>query len=151
MSMINPLKEPRINVECLGCRIANGIEPNLNIVYENEWVTCVLDIDPFNEGHTLILPKQHFLDVDEMDTETAHAVMDASQKLAAAMKKLFKPDGVRVCQADGKFSDLTHYHMHVFPSYEGDGFVWSESLREDGASKRLSQTKEKMVQTLSEL
>lgn len=44
-------------MECLGCRIANGSEPNVNIIYENELVTCVLDIDPFNEGHTLIFPK----------------------------------------------------------------------------------------------
>lgn len=44
-------------MDCLGCRIANGIEPDLNIIYENEYVTCVLDIAPFNEGHTLILPK----------------------------------------------------------------------------------------------
>lgn len=44
-------------MECLGCRIANGIEPNVKVVYENEFITCVLDIAPFNEGHTLILPK----------------------------------------------------------------------------------------------
>lgn len=44
-------------MDCLGCRIANGIEANVNVVYENEFVTCVLDIAPFNEGHLLILPK----------------------------------------------------------------------------------------------
>ncbi|MFE4709726.1 HIT family protein [Paenibacillus sp. NPDC056722] len=65
-------------MECLGCRIANGIEPNLNIVYENELITCVLDIAPFNEGHTLILPKKHYRDVEEMESETAYAIMDAS-------------------------------------------------------------------------
>ncbi|UUZ92601.1 HIT family protein [Paenibacillus sp. P25] len=74
-------------MECLGCRIANGIEPNLNIVYENELVTCVLDIAPFNEGHTLILPKKHYLDVEEIDSETAHAIMEMSQKLSKILKK----------------------------------------------------------------
>lgn len=52
-------------MECLGCRIANGIEPNLIIVFENEHITCVLDIAPFHEGHTLILPKKHYWDVDD--------------------------------------------------------------------------------------
>lgn len=60
-----------LSMECLGCRIANGIEPNLNVIYENDLVTCVLDIAPFNEGHILILPKKHYLDIDEMDSEIA--------------------------------------------------------------------------------
>ncbi|CAM3236829.1 HIT family protein [Paenibacillus lupini] len=58
-------------MDCLGCRIANGIEPDLNLIYENEFVTCVLDIGPFNEGHVLILPKQHYLDIEELDSNTA--------------------------------------------------------------------------------
>jgi histidine triad (HIT) family protein len=126
---------------CLGCRIANSIEPDLNIVYENELITCVLDIAPFNEGHTLILPKKHYWDVEEMDSETAYAIMDASRKLSVVLKVLFKPDGISVCQNGGKFNDLTHYHMHLIPRYEGDGFSWSEPLYLHGAEKRLSQTK----------
>ncbi|GMK38118.1 hypothetical protein PCCS19_11720 [Paenibacillus sp. CCS19] len=130
---------------CLGCRIANGIEPNINIVYENEWITCVLDIAPFNEGHTLILPKKHFLDVEDMDAETAYAVMDASRKLSVVIKQSFRPDGISVIQNGGKFNDLTHYHMHLIPRYEGDGFAWSDPLLPHGAEQRLSQTKEKMI------
>ncbi|NUU61438.1 HIT family protein [Paenibacillus agri] len=137
-------------MECLGCRIANGIEPNLNIVYENEFITCVLDIAPFNEGHTLILPKKHYRDVEEMESETAYAIMDASKKLSIALKSLFKPDGIRICQDGGQFNDLTHYHMHLIPRYEGDGFTWGEPLHPHGAEKRLNQTKEKILKELSE-
>lgn len=134
-----------LQVNCLGCRIANGIEPNLNIVYENELITCVLDIAPFNEGHTLILPKKHYLDIDEMESGTAYAIMDASQKLSIALKNLYKPDGIRICQDGGKFNDLTHYHMHLIPRYQGDGFIWGEPLYQHGAEKRLNQTKEQIL------
>jgi histidine triad (HIT) family protein len=137
-------------MECSGCRIANGIEPNLNIVYENELITCVLDIAPFNEGHTLILPKKHYWDVDEMESETAHAIMDASQKISRALKSLFNPHGIRICQDGGKFNDLTHYHMHLIPRYEGDGMTWDEPLHPDGAEERLSQTKDKILKVLCE-
>lgn len=137
-----------LHVDCLGCRIANGIEPNLNIVYENELITCVLDIAPFNEGHTLILPKKHYLDLDEMESGTAYAIMDASQKLSIVLKNLYKPDGIRICQDGGKFNDLTHYHMHLIPRYEGDGFIWGEPLYPNGAEKRLSQTKEQILMAL---
>ncbi|MDO3410934.1 HIT family protein [Saccharibacillus sp. CPCC 101409] len=136
-------------IECLGCRIANGIEPDLNIVYENELVTGVLDIAPFNEGHLLILPKRHYKEIDEIDSETAYAIMDASKILSKTLKDVFQPDGIRVCQDGGKFNDLDHYHMHLIPRYEGDGFTWGEPLHPDGAEKRLSQTREKIINALN--
>ncbi|OWA33559.1 HIT family protein [Saccharibacillus sp. O16] len=135
-------------MECLGCRIANGIEPDLNVIYENAWITCVLDIDPFNEGHTLILPKKHARDVDELDRETAHAVMDASQKMTSVLKQLFQPDGIRICQDGGKFNDLTHYHMHLIPRYEGDGMTWDEPAHPHDAAARLEQTRLEMIEVL---
>jgi histidine triad (HIT) family protein len=137
-------------MNCLGCRIANAIEPNLNIVYENELITCVLDIAPFNEGHTLILPKKHYWDVEEMDTKTAYDIMDAAKRLSTVLKILYKPDGITICQNGGKFNDLTHYHMHLIPRYEGDGFSWGEPLHHHGAEKRLSQTKENIIKILNE-
>ncbi|WP_342436160.1 HIT family protein [Paenibacillus sp. FSL L8-0436] len=138
-------------MECLGCRIANGVEPNLNIIYENEFITCVLDIAPFNEGHILILPKKHYLDVEEIDEATAYSIMDTSKILSTVLKRLFKPDGIRICQDGGKFNDLTHYHMHLIPRYEGDGFTWSEPLHPHGAETLLPQTKEKIIKVLNEI
>ncbi|MCR8634340.1 HIT family protein [Paenibacillus radicis (ex Xue et al. 2023)] len=135
---------------CLGCRIANGNEPNLNMVYENELVACVLDIAPFNEGHLLILPKEHYLDVEEMDTETAYAVMDASIKLSKVIKKVFAPDGITICQNGGSFNDLTHYHMHLIPRFEGDGFSWSEPLHPHDAGNHLKETKERMLKAMND-
>ncbi|NBD24189.1 HIT family protein [Paenibacillus glycinis] len=135
-------------MECLGCRIANGTEPGVNVVYENEHVACVLDIAPFNEGHLLILPKRHYRDVEELDTEAAHAVMDASKKLSVLLKQAFRPDGIAVCQNGGRFNDLGHYHMHLIPRYEGDGFSWSEPLQAHGAERRLAETRAKLIAAL---
>lgn len=135
-------------MECLGCRIANGIEPNVKVVYENEFITCVLDIAPFNEGHILILPKKHYWDLEEIDSETSYAIMDGSKKLSVVLKTLFKPDGISICQNGGSFNDLTHYHMHLIPRYEGDGFAWSEPLHPHGAEKLLSHTQAKILNVL---
>ncbi|NGZ76915.1 HIT family protein [Saccharibacillus alkalitolerans] len=137
-------------MDCLGCRIANRIEPGLNIFYENEYVTCVLDIDPFNEGHTLILPKKHFVDVDEIEQETSHAIMDAAKIIAKALKEVYQPDGIRICQDGGLFNDLTHYHMHLIPRYEGDHFPWGEPMKPHDARIRLSETKESLLKVMEE-
>jgi len=64
-------------MECIGCKLANKIE-TVHVVYEDAHVCCFLDHQPFNEGHTLILPKKHFLDLDELDDESTKAIMDAS-------------------------------------------------------------------------
>ncbi|WP_028549566.1 HIT family protein [Paenibacillus sp. UNC451MF] len=136
-------------MDCLGCRIANGTEPDVKVVYENEHVTCVLDIAPFNEGHTLILPKKHVVDVEEMDMVTAHCIMETSMKLSSLLKQVFHPDGISVCQNGGVFNDLTHYHMHLIPRYKEDGFSWSEPLFSHGEDKRLEETRDKLIEALS--
>jgi histidine triad (HIT) family protein len=135
-------------MNCLGCRISNAIEPNLNIIFETELITCVLDIAPFNEGHTLIVPKKHYWDVEEMDVETAHSIMEISIKISKVLKELYNPHGISICQNGGVFNDLTHYHMHIIPRFKGDGFSWSEPLLPHGAEKRLSETKHKIVNAL---
>lgn len=131
-------------MECLGCRIANHIEPNVHVVYENEFITAVLDIAPFNEGHLLILPKRHFHELTELDLPTLTAIMNASQLLSNHIKAIFSPDGITVCQNGGVFNDLTHYHMHLIPRYLGDGFYWSEPIHPHGAEMRLSETLKKI-------
>jgi diadenosine tetraphosphate (Ap4A) HIT family hydrolase len=131
-------------MDCLGCRIANKIV-DVNVVYEDELIICILDIEPFNEGHLLILPKNHFHDVDEITPETLSAIMNASVKMTQVLKKVFNPDGITICQNGGIYNDLTHYHMHVIPRYANDGFTWSESINNHGAAAKLNETKQRMV------
>lgn len=50
----------------------------------------------------------------------------------------------------GRFNDLTHYHMHLIPRYEGDGFTGGEPLDPDGAENQLPQTREKIMKVISE-
>lgn len=133
--------------QCLGCKLANK-QLETNVVYENELVTCILDIAPLNEGHILILPKSHFHDVDDLDEDTAIEIMRTSAMLSRMLKKHFNPDGITVIQNGGKFNDLTHYHMHVFPRYESDGFGWVEPPDSTNAKERLGETRRKLQEAL---
>jgi len=69
--------------------------------------------------------------------------------LSTVLKRLFKPDGISICQNGGKFNDLTLIHMHLIPRYEGDGFSWSEPMHPHDAEKRLPQTKEIIMKVLN--
>lgn len=136
-------------MSCLGCQLANQ-RIETQTVYENEWVACILDIAPLNEGHLLILPKRHYFDVDELDEQTAIEIMKASAKLAKLLKSHFQPDGITIMQNGGIFNDLTHYHQHIFPRYRSDGFAWVEPVDSTNAKERLGETRAKLVQRLAE-
>ena len=139
--------------DCLGCSLAQKELPAF-VVYEDESVTCILDHDPFNEGHVLILPKQHFRFIDEFDAETAFSVMKAAQLLSGAIKSAFDPDGISICQNGGSFDDLTHFHMHVVPRQEHQDFssFYTEELWDNDAIKaRMPETRDRLAKLVEEL
>lgn len=114
---------------CLFCSIAKH-EIEANIVFENENIIAFLDIAPINEGHVLVVPKMHFLDVDEIPNKLLYEIMDVSAKIVNSIKKVYKPDGYSIMQNGGKFNDIGHYHMHIFPRYDNDDFGWTGSGKE---------------------
>jgi|SRR5690554_728374 len=140
-------------MECLGCKLANKRE-NVFVVYEDNLVCCFLDHIPFNDGHVLILPKEHFHDVDEMDKDTANAIMNASIIISKALKKVFNPDGITINQNGGVFNELKHYHMHVVPRYKNQYFAnfYSDydgnNIEEDNI---LSETQTKLINALTNI
>jgi histidine triad (HIT) family protein len=139
-------------MECLGCNLANKNLP-VYVVFEDDFVCCFLDHEPYNEGHMLILPKKHIYDHDELDDDTAKSIMNASILLSKAIKILFNPDGITICQNGGIFNELTHYHMHVVPRYKNQSFadfyLEDEIIIED--ETRLQETTRKLAETIDEL
>ena len=109
--------------ECIFCKIVRG-EIEANIVFENEFIICLLDAEPINEGHILVIPKVHYLDVDELPDEVAVEIMRISQRILLALKQVYKISGYSIMQNGGEFNDVGHYHMHIFPRYKNDGFGW---------------------------
>ncbi|WP_042474004.1 HIT family protein [Bacillus ndiopicus] len=137
---------------CLGCNLANK-EIAVNVVFENDEVCCILDHNPYNEGHVLILPKKHFRYLDELDENTACSVMQAGQIITRAIKKLFDPDGITICQNGGTFDELTHFHMHVVPRYEGQNFAdfYMEGEEAPIDEQKLDETRRKMIEVINKL
>jgi len=137
-------------MNCLGCKLANKELP-VHVVYEDDDVCCILDHDPFNEGHVLILPKNHIRYLDELSEPTANSVIKASGILSKAIKELFHPDGITVCQNGGIFDELTHFHIHIVPRYEGQNFA--DFYSEDGETYteldgNLNETKRRIIEMI---
>ena len=75
--------------DCIFCKIANGEIPSATI-YEDEDFRVILDLGPASRGHALILPKEHFKDVCELDEKVAARVLPLAAKIGAAMKEALK-------------------------------------------------------------
>lgn len=131
---------------CIFCKMINH-EKSANIVYENDLVCCLLADEPINEGHILIVPKKHYLDLDEMDDKTCKEIMAVSKIMVKILKNTYKPDGYSIMQNGGTFNNMGHYNMHLFPRYKGDSFSWSYG-EEDNST--LTIVKEKIQQQLKE-
>lgn len=109
-------------MNCFGCKLANQQE-KVYVIYEDEYVCCILDHQPYNEGHVLILPKNHVRYFDDLDDETEKSLMKAIKFLSKGIKQLFEPDGITICQNGGDFDDLNHFHLHLVPRYKGQNFA----------------------------
>ena len=126
---------------CIFCHKENIVT---DFIYEDEMVMAFMDMDPINEGHVLLVPKEHYLDVDEVPDEVLSHLMIVSKKVVAALKEVYNPDGYSIMQNGGEFNDVGHYHLHIFPRYKGDGFGWiyGEGIKEVSAeiAKRIRES-----------
>ena len=140
-------------MNCLGCRLANK-EEKVHVVFEDEYVSCFLDHQPFNKGHVLVLPKQHVRYFDELDDHTSKAIVKAVKYLSKAIRELYNPDGITICQNGGSFDDLTHFHMHVIPRSEDQNFAsffTDEGENHTEELHTLEETKIKLIQVVERL
>ena len=98
-----------------------------------------MDMDPINEGHVLLIPKKHYLDVDEMPDEVLSHLMIVSKKIVSSLKKIYNPNGYSIMQNGGKYCDFGHAHFHVFPRYDNDGFGWTYGSEEKDVNAEIAE------------
>lgn len=133
---------------CIFCKIANGTIPSVT-VYEDEDFRVILDLGPASKGHALILPKEHYQDVCELDGKIASKVFPLAAKIGTAMKKSLGCAGFNLVQNNGTAAGQTvfHFHVHVIPRYEGGPQIVSWTPGEE-TSEELSKTAEKIKSAL---
>ena len=91
-----------------------------------------LDIRPLTMGHTLVIPKDHFVDIFDIPQETLNQVHLAAKKLAFPIKEATNADGISIIQQNGKAAgqDIFHLHVHVVPRFEGQKLPRFGELKE---------------------
>jgi histidine triad (HIT) family protein len=102
-----------------------------SVVYEDDAVIAFLDIRPLSMGHTLIIPKTHFVDIFDTPEEQISQIHKVSKQIALAVKKATGADGVSIIQQNGKAAgqDIFHLHVHVVPRFEGQKLAGFNELK----------------------
>ncbi len=114
-------------VDCVFCKIRDRQIPSTKI-YEDERTLCIMDINPLNAGHCLVLTKVHAATIFEAEMVDLQAAIATAQRVATAQRRALKPDGLNMLQANGPaaFQSVPHFHLHLIPRWtnDGKGFDW---------------------------
>lgn len=107
--------------DCIFCKIVAGEIPCFKL-YEDEDTLSFMDINPANEGHALIITKEHWKNVYEIPDTLIAAVSVTAKKIAGAVEAKLSPDGINLiqCNGEGAAQSVEHFHMHVLPRKLGD-------------------------------
>lgn len=128
---------------CIFCKLASGEIPSATL-YEDEDFRVILDLSPASKGHALIIPKEHYRNLYDLDEELAAKTFVLAKRMVLRLKDVLECDGYNIVQNNEAAAGQTvfHFHMHLIPRYKGDevGLGWkmgklSEAVREEIVGK----------------
>ena len=124
-----------INMDsCIFCKIVAGELPS-HKVYEDAETLAFLDIRPVNPGHTLVIPKEHYQNMEDVPEAVLAAVMSSVKKVGRLLKDKLGVPGYNIGENNDPIAGqlVPHLHFHVMPRREGDGYqLWPQRSQEAG-------------------
>lgn len=120
-------------MDCIFCKIVKGEIPCYK-VYENEKVLAFLDIYPANYGHILVIPKEHYNNILDVDENDLSEVIKVVKKICEVLTILVDPDGINILQSNNPAAGqvINHIHFHIIPRFSNDKvtFHWEHQKLE---------------------
>jgi histidine triad (HIT) family protein len=112
--------------DCVFDRILEGSLP-AHLVLEDDDFVAFLDIRPVFDGHTLVVPREHYGTLAEMPEPLLGPLLRAGRRVAAAQRTVLGADGAFFALNEVVSQSVPHVHLHVLPRTYGDGlrgFLW---------------------------
>jgi histidine triad (HIT) family protein len=125
--------------DCVFCKIVSGEIPS-EILYQNEFVVAILDINPIHFGHALVIPRKHYRDFLALDPDCYPSLLQAARVVTGALVKGLNLEGFNLFSNNGRSAgqSVFHFHLHVTPRYHDDDirFVLKLKKYENGKMKQ---------------
>jgi histidine triad (HIT) family protein len=102
--------------ECVICKIVAGVA-EASVVYEDDRVLAFLDIAPLTDGHTLVVPKEHYENVFDIPPDMLAHLTTVAQEVALRIRTELRVPSVNLINSSGSEAgqDVFHFHLHVVP------------------------------------
>ena len=126
-------------MDCIFCKIIAGEIPSYK-VYEDEHTLAILDINPVNPGHSLVLPKKHLKNIEEADEQILCRLMVTVKRVGLSLKNNLAAAGYNVLENNGPVAGqiVPHLHLHVTPRLSGDGLkLWPQQKYQKGQAEEV--------------
>lgn len=119
--------------DCIFCKIVKGELPSKTI-YEDELIKIIMNINPNTNGHLLVIPKEHFVNINDIKEDIImHSFKIIRDKMYPLLKERLNCEGLTLAQNNDEGQEIKHYHIHVIPRYKNDNadYKYDESQLSD--------------------
>jgi histidine triad (HIT) family protein len=103
--------------DCIFCAIARGDAP-ATVVDEDAATVAFMDINPWQPGHTLVIPRRHYQDLLEIGPGDLSSTFALAKRVAGRMEQNLGAEGVWLWNSCGRRAGqvVMHFHVHVIPT-----------------------------------
>jgi len=138
--------------QCIFCKIIGGEIPSFKI-YEDNKVYAFLDINPVNAGHTLVIPKEHYIVLPQVPDALATHLMKVVKYLSGAIFEMTGAHGINVFQNNGAAAsqEVPHVHFHIIPRFQDDKSIgeWKRNQIDPEKLKQMAEAMGKNLKPIS--
>ncbi len=119
--------------DCVFCKMIKGEIPSYK-VYEDKTVVAFLDINPVHEGHVLVLPKKHVVNLEDVSEKLLNKTIKIVKKFGQSIKDNLAPGYNIIVNNDPVAGqEIQHLHFHVIPRYDKDRLTtWTRNQYGEG-------------------
>ena len=137
---------------CIFCHIISGKVASKK-VYEDEKVTAVLDINPANPGHVLLLPRDHYSIMPQIPQDILNHLAMVAKAISHACLRAFKAQGTNIFVANGVIAGqrAQHFMIHIIPRKENDGIAQLTVPHKDMDSAQLDEVQRILKSRLNKM
>ena len=132
--------------DCIFCKIIKGEAPS-KIVYEDDNTLAFLDIFPVSRGHTVVVPKKHYRNIEELPEDEITKLFIAVKNVAILIHKKLEIDGYNIVQNNFTAAGqaIEHSHVHIVPRKEGDNKLKLDLPKTKTSDSKLKEVQEKLI------
>ena len=106
-------------MDCIFCKIVSGQIP-ARLIKETIHSIAFLDAFPLAKGHTLVIPKNHHVKIQDMSDEENSDLFSLVHKVLPKIDKLTGATLVAIHNGKEAGQEIPHVHVHLVPRIAGD-------------------------------